>query len=81
MVPRPVATGQTKLNSSILVTEFLNTLSLNNKSWADLGSQLADLHLHNFQGNHSVVSKFGFHVDTYVESLPQNNTWINDWIV
>ncbi|VVC45486.1 Hypothetical protein CINCED_3A004193 [Cinara cedri] len=47
---------------------------------AELGSQLADMHLNNLQGEQPNINQFGFHVETCCGFLPQNNTWTNDWL-
>lgn len=77
--PRPITTGNIKNKTNFLVTEYYKLTSLNDETSAELGSQLADMHLDNL--NNKIVKKFGFHVKTYCGNIPQNNTWTKDWIV
>lgn len=84
LVPRPVITGHTKHKNNLLVLEYMNmtaNVTLSSELARELGSKLADLHLYNFRGNHPTVNKFGFHVNTYSGSVPQDNSWTNDWLV
>lgn len=54
--PRPVVVGLTDDKSKhLLVLEFMNLTSLEKKSSAKLGIQLADMHLFNLQHNSSLV--------------------------
>lgn len=81
LAPRPIVTGHVKNESNFIVMEYLKLVSLDNKSSAELGSQLADMHLDNTRGDHPSEKKFGFHVETYCGSIPQNNSWTKSWIV
>lgn len=81
LVPNPITTGFTKKNNYYLVLEYLNATTINNETSAKLGSQLADMHLHNLKGKHPAVKKFGFYIQTSCGSILQDNTWRNDWIV
>lgn len=76
-----MAYGYTKNKKAFIALEYLNMTAFNNKSSAELGSRLADMHLENIEGEFPTTGRFGFHVETYVGSIPQNNTWNNDWLV
>lgn len=80
-VPYPIATGCTNSGQHFIVMEYLNMTSLNAKCSAELGSQLADMHLFNLQGEQPSINQFGFHVETCCGFLAQNNTWTDDWLV
>lgn len=79
--PRPIATGCTNNGCYFIVMEYLNMTSLNGKCSAELGSQLADMHMFNLQGGQPNIKQFGFHVETCCGFLAQNNTWTDDWLV
>lgn len=78
--PNPIATGCTRKGQQFIVMEYLNMTSLDGKCSSKLGSQLADMHLINFQ-EESSINQFGFHVETCCGFIPQKNTWTNDWLV
>ncbi|XP_050441953.1 fructosamine-3-kinase-like isoform X2 [Adelges cooleyi] len=82
-VPVPIVTGSTKNSQHFLAMEFLNDLSqvFNTDSEASrtLGSNLADLHLHNLKSG-KPINKFGFHINTSCGFILQDNTWTDDWI-
>jgi len=79
--PCPIVTSTTNNRNSFIVMEYLNMTSLKADCSAKLGSQLADMHMSNLQGEQQRVNQFGFHVETSCGFIPQNNTWTNDWIV
>lgn len=91
-VPVPLLTGKVK-NNSFLVLEYLKMNSLDKFS-CELGTSLANLHLHNlnlikqkeirenFVGDDMVcIDKFGFHATTCCGYLPQDNEWCQDWVM
>lgn len=56
LAPRPIATGGTSNKSQhFIVLEFMNISLLNNEIAAELGNQLADMHLYNIQKECSLV--------------------------
>ncbi|TRZ06204.1 hypothetical protein HGM15179_020904, partial [Zosterops borbonicus] len=93
-VPKPIKVVELPGDNTVLVMEHLEMKSLNRHS-ALLGTQLADLHLHNQgkmkkerstvgkgQGQMEVqfVDQFGFHTVTCCGYLPQVNNWCSDWV-
>jgi len=80
-VPYPIVTSCTNGSDNFIVMEYLNMASLNAKCSAQLGSQLADMHMFNLQKDQLNITQFGFHVETCCGFLPQNNTWTDDWLV
>lgn len=80
LAPHPIATGCINRDQHYIVMDYLDMTSLNSKCSSELGSLLADMHLHNLQEKQS-IKKFGFHVDTSCGFIPQNNTWTDDWLV
>lgn len=80
-IPHPIVTGSIGNKKHYLVLEHLDMTSFQNKTSAELGRQLADMHLHNFKGESPTVNKYGFDIDTTMGNLRQNNTWNKDWIV
>lgn len=79
--PSPMVTGVTEKGYHFIAMEYLKLSSLSAECSAELGNQLADMHLFNLQGEQPAVNKFGFHVETCCGFIPQNNTWTEDWIV
>lgn len=49
--PRPLATGVTHNGRHILVMDYLNITKLDKKTSAELGRQIADMHMCNWQNN------------------------------
>ena len=58
--------------TQILVMEWINQGDPTKHSWQKLGEQLARLHLVTNQ-------QFGYEEDNYIGSLPQDNTWQQNW--
>lgn len=55
-VPKPITIGTTDDEQHFIVmSHFENMTKLTQKCWGHLGSQLADLHLHNIQQKDSLV--------------------------
>lgn len=79
-VPCPKATCFIN-NHHFIVMEYMDMTSLNTKCSVDLGSQLADMHMFNFQEKQCIINQFGFHIETCCGFIPQNNTWTDDWLV
>jgi len=79
--PRPMGIGCTKSGHHFIVMEYLNMTSLNRKCSAELGNQLADMHIFNLQEERQSIKQFGFYVETCCGFLAQNNTWTDDWLV
>ncbi|NWR76460.1 KT3K kinase, partial [Centropus unirufus] len=93
--PKPLKVLDLPEGGALLVMEHLEMRGLNRYS-AKLGTQLADLHLHNQQlreklrkeestigqGQMEVqfVDQFGFHTVTCCGYLPQVNDWQMDWV-
>lgn len=71
-VPFPYAVGSYRDKCFILM-EFLELSELNQVDAAELGAQLACLHLWGEQ------LKFGFDEDNWLSSTPQPNGWIPRW--
>ncbi|MBD2132910.1 fructosamine kinase family protein [Sphaerospermopsis sp. FACHB-1094] len=71
-VPKPVCWGNTN-NSSYIVLEWLEMNGGNNKSWQQMGRNLAEMH--------KTISKkgFGWDLNNTIGSTPQINTWKSDW--
>ncbi|NWV23128.1 KT3K kinase, partial [Origma solitaria] len=94
-VPKPIKVVELPGDNTVLVMEHMEMKSLNRYSEL-LGTQLADLHLHNQQlrqkmmkegstvgqGQMEVqfVDRFGFHAVTCCGYLPQVNDWQSDWV-
>nr|WP_222620655.1 fructosamine kinase family protein [Sphaerospermopsis sp. LEGE 00249] len=72
-VPKPVCWGNTN-NSSYIVLEWLEMNGGNNKSWQQMGRNLAEMH--------KTISKkgCGWDLNNTIGSTPQINTWKSDWI-
>lgn len=81
LIPHPMAVGSTNSGHHFIVMEYLNMTSLNGKCSAELGSQLADMHLFNLRGEEPSIKQFGFYVETCCGFLAQNNMWTDDWLV
>ncbi|KAJ2592099.1 hypothetical protein H4R99_006516 [Coemansia sp. RSA 1722] len=71
-VPEPLGSGQVSDNGVVLVTEKISLNSV--KDHRRFGTCLAKMHL--YKG----PSKFGFHIDNFIGSTPQQNTWSDDWV-
>lgn len=93
-VPTPHAVGDYP-SGSLLIMEHLEMHSSLSQTAGQLGTQLAQLHLHNqelvrrspsteaFVGRTPEdrgIDKFGFDVTTCCGFLPLNNDWSEDWI-
>ncbi|XP_040568948.1 ketosamine-3-kinase [Lepeophtheirus salmonis] len=82
-VPRPIKVLE-DLTQAYIVMEFLEMKSMYSAQFAEFGTQLAKLHLHNIELEKTdpskYVSKFGFHCQTCCGILPQKNEWNPDWI-
>jgi fructosamine-3-kinase len=74
-VPMPICWGVVT-NYSYLVLEYLDLTDCSNqKSWTEMGQNLAAMHHHQI----SNPSKFGWHNNNTIGSTPQINTWETDW--
>ncbi|MEM1170161.1 MAG: fructosamine kinase family protein [Cyanobacteria bacterium P01_H01_bin.35] len=72
-VPKPICYG-TEGNNCYIVLEWLDLGGGgNNKSWEEMGRNLAALH--RYQGK----SEFGWDINNTIGSTPQINTWVADW--
>lgn len=47
MTPNPITTGRTKNGQNFILMDFMNMTVIDAKTAAELGSQLADMHLCN----------------------------------
>ena len=65
---------------SVLVMEYLPLRRCSNQS--QLGRDLAELHLHNWnrRTEPDAVQRFGFHLETCCGFLPQSNAWADSWL-
>lgn len=81
LAPYPIATGCINQDQHFIVMDYFNMTLLNSKSSSELGSLLADMHLHNLKEKQQSIKQFGFHVETSCGFIPQNNTWTDDWLV
>ena len=71
-VPKPICWGIAD-NSSYIVLQWLDLARGSNKSWTEMGRQLAAMH-------HEGTNKnFGFEVNNTIGSTPQINTWMDNW--
>ena len=78
--PEPIKVLSDAKHGSMLVMEFLEGLGGLGSAGAKLGDQLAEMHLYeDVKGNPS--GKFGFDIPTCCGSIPQSNTWCDDWPV
>ncbi|XP_055336025.1 fructosamine-3-kinase-like [Paramacrobiotus metropolitanus] len=84
-VPKPIKVIDLPGGGAACVMEYIEMRGLGAQA-AELGQQLARLHLHNASlktdGNSEsgeLVTKFGFHVSTCCGYIPQDNTWHDDW--
>ena len=78
-VPRPVKVLERE-PGAVLVMEYLELGSCS--SQAELGRQVAALHLHNNNNNNTLqpVTSFGFDLPTCCGFLPQKNGWTDSWV-
>ncbi|EDO41346.1 predicted protein [Nematostella vectensis] len=84
VVPKPIKVLDHPGGSgSMLVMKHLDIKTLKNYQ-AELGGQLARLHLHNIEklnrGDADAVSKFGFPGITCCGYIPLNNQWYDNWV-
>ncbi|ESO91643.1 hypothetical protein LOTGIDRAFT_121864 [Lottia gigantea] len=93
--PKPYKVIDNPAGGSIFVMEYLDLRGKVSTSSAQLGRQLASLHLYNtqlkeqkekiesFVGKQETVNyvdQFGFEVPTCCGYLPQSNSWSSDWL-
>lgn len=81
LAPSPICVGSIEHSQHFIVLEYLDLELLDAKCSAVLGSQLADMHLHNLHENNRSINQFGFHTETSCGFNTQNNSWNNDWLV
>lgn len=55
LAPYPIATGQVNNSHYVLVLEHFNLTRINNRGFAKLGRQMANMHLHNLKPKRSSV--------------------------
>jgi fructosamine-3-kinase len=65
-------------NGSFIVMEYLNIKGPVDQ--AELGKQLALMHLAEPSDANALAGKFGFSVDNTIGGTPQPNSWCDDWI-
>ncbi|XP_074640145.1 ketosamine-3-kinase-like [Tubulanus polymorphus] len=96
-VPKPIKVFDDKKHGTVFVMEYLNMTGLGRQNAGKLGHLLARMHLHNTkikdksesmatsvhkQGEDvKYIEKFGFHVPTCCGFIPQDNSWIDDWVI
>ncbi|KAI0215910.1 Fructosamine-3-kinase [Lamellibrachia satsuma] len=92
-VPSPIKVLDNPAGGAVLVMEYIEIKPLRRFS-AQLGDQLARMHLHNEElairdgklsslagdSGEEHVDKFGFHTTTCCGYLAQDNTWTDDWV-
>lgn len=89
-VPKPLVVVDNPSGGAALVMEHVSMRSITKYS-AELGEQLANLHLDNerkryiaqdnsVHGSEDFVDKFGFHITTCCGYLPMENEWHTDWL-
>lgn len=93
-VPKPIKVidNPVKGEGAFLAMEYLDMSSLSTHS-SELGTKLAEMHLHNRnkalnEDSKNIckpqipdrVSKFGFHITTYCGAIPLDNNWSDDWV-
>ncbi len=71
-VPQPICWGIAN-DSSYIVLQWLDLGRGNNKSWTEMGRQLAAMHRQGTNQN------FGFEINNTIGSTPQINTWMDNW--
>ncbi|XP_068084987.1 ketosamine-3-kinase isoform X2 [Anabrus simplex] len=89
--PDPIVVLDNPNGGAVIVLEYLDMKGLRKYS-AQLGEQLAKMHLHNHTLSNNKqkghvgkeetlfpIENFGFHVTTCCGYLPQDNTWRSDW--
>uniref|UniRef100_A0A914DHF8 protein-ribulosamine 3-kinase n=1 Tax=Acrobeloides nanus TaxID=290746 RepID=A0A914DHF8_9BILA len=92
-VPKPVAAFDDGQGGAMFASEYIEMSGLSRYA-AELGTQLARLHLYNSEllkasqqraswfkeSSLKPVTKFGFHVPTCCGYIPQNNEWNDNWV-
>lgn len=71
-VPQPLCWGTTD-NGSYIVLEWLEMSAGNNKSWQQMGRNLAAMH------KTTSDQGFGWHINNTIGSTPQINSWMLNW--
>ncbi|EFA74151.1 fructosamine kinase family protein [Cylindrospermopsis raciborskii CENA303] len=71
-VPQPLCWGTTD-NCSYIVLEWLEMSAGNNKSWQQMGRNLAAMH------KTTSEQGFGWHINNTIGSTPQINNWMLSW--
>jgi fructosamine-3-kinase len=71
-IPIPISTGHSE-NQSYIIMEWIEKSARNNDYWEKLGEQLAALH-------QQVNVSYGLDHDNYIGSLPQVNSFTENWI-
>ena len=71
-IPKPICWGTVE-NSSYIVLQWLNLAGGSNKSWTEMGRQLAAMH------RQGTSDRFGFEVNNTIGSTLQINTWMDNW--
>ena len=71
-IPVPINTGNSE-NQSYIIMEWIDNSTRNSDYWEKLGEQLAALHRHTNE-------KYGLDHDNYIGSLPQVNSFTENWI-
>jgi fructosamine-3-kinase len=72
VLPQPICVGITH-SSAYIVLEWLNLGGAKSTAWAEMGRQLAQLHL--TRG----PTAFGWQRNNTIGSTPQHNAWTADW--
>ncbi|KAK2179675.1 hypothetical protein NP493_477g00038 [Ridgeia piscesae] len=89
-VPEPIKVLDNPSGGAVFVMEYIEIKPLRKFS-AQLGEQLARMHLHNEElgrregrlkegSGEEYVEKFGFHTTTCCGYLAQDNSWTDDWV-
>ncbi|KAG8225553.1 hypothetical protein J437_LFUL002069 [Ladona fulva] len=77
-VPNPISVLDIP-QGSVFAVEYVEMKGLR-KFQAELGNQLARLHLFNPASSDENSGKFGFHVNTCCGYIPMENSWNDDWV-
>ncbi|MBE9042931.1 fructosamine kinase family protein [Pleurocapsales cyanobacterium LEGE 10410] len=71
-VPQPICWG-TAANSSYIVLQWIDLGRGNDRSWTQMGHQLAAMH------REGTRDRFGWERNNTIGSTPQINTWTDNW--
>ncbi len=61
------------VEQNAILLQYIDAIEPTNKHWYRLGEQLAQLHC-------ITNNVYGFHENNFIGSIPQQNTWQEDWL-